>query len=97
MSVVNIAQMSMADARYGGQKIKRAKNKPHKPLLNGVKVYAVVFDDDICGCDSLTQAMDTYDANIDDFPDAYILECVASRKIWKRSPDEYQWESEYVK
>lgn len=35
-------------------------------------------------------------ANIGDFLNAYILECIASRKIWKRAPDETQWESEYV-
>lgn len=94
--MIDIAEMSCADARYGGQKIKKAKHKPHNDLLKGVKVYACVLDGEIMGCDSLTQAMDCYDANVNEFKEAYILECVAKRKIWKQNIDETQWESEVI-
>lgn len=96
MAVIDIVALSSADARYGGQQIKKAKHNPHNDMLKGVKVYACVLDGQIMGCDSMSHAMDCYNANVDDCKEAYIIEAVAKRKIWKQDVEETQWESEVI-
>lgn len=74
----------------------KAKHTPHNDMLKGVKVYACVLDGQIIGCNSMSHAMDCYNANVDDHKEAYIIEAVAKRKIWKPDIEETQWESEVI-
>lgn len=74
------------------------KNKLQKlqNILNGeIKIYAVALDGDIIGCDYLEQAKSIYTdhINVHEYKEAYIIEAVATKKLWKKDPKDTQYES----
>lgn len=70
--------------------------------MKEIKAWAVIdmekntLSQQIIGCNSMSHAMDCYNANVDDHKEAYIIEAVAKRKIWKQDVEDTQWESEVI-